>query len=149
MSCIHIYLSIYINKVLWHFTINSVTQSCPTLSDPMDCSMPGFPVHHQLLELAQTQCLLSWWCHKPSISSSTVLLSSCFQSFPASGSCLMSQLFASGGQSTGASASASVLPMDIQDWFPLGWTGWVSLQSKELSRVFASTIVQKHQFFGT
>ena len=75
--------------------------------------------------------------------------SSCPQSFPASGSFLMSQLFASGGQSIGVSASTSVLPMNTQDWFPLGWTGWISLQSKGLSRVFSNTTVQKHQFFWT
>ena len=91
--------------------------------------------------------LLSQWCH-PTISSSVIPFSSCLQSFPASVSFQMSQLFASGGQSTGASASASVLPMNIQDWFPLGWTGWISLQSKGLSRVFSNTTVQKHQFFG-
>ena len=89
----------------------------------------------------------SWWCH-PIISSSVVLFSSCPQSFPASGSFQMSQLFESGGQSTGVLASASVLPMNTQDWSPLGWTGWISLQSKGLSRVFSNTIVQKHQFFG-
>ena len=89
----------------------------------------------------------SWWCH-PTISSSIVPFSSCLQSFPESGSFPMSQLFASGGQSTGVSASASVLPMNIQDWFPLGWTGWISLQSKRLSIVFSNTTVQKHQFFG-
>ena len=92
-------------------------------------------------------CLLSQWCH-PTISSSVVPFSSCLQSFPASGYFLMSWLFASGGQSIGASASASVFPMNIQDWFPLGWTGLISLQSKGLSRVFSNTAVQKHQFFG-
>ena len=91
---------------------------------------------------------LSRWCH-PIISSSVVPFSSCPQSFPASGSFPMSQLFTSGGQSTGVSASASVLPMNIQDWFPLGSTGWISLQSKGLSRVFSNTTVQKHQFFVT
>ena len=91
---------------------------------------------------------LSWWCH-PTISSSVIPFSSCLQSFSASGSFQMSQFFTSGGQSIGASASASVLPMNIQDWFPLGWTGWISLQSKGLSRVFSNTTVQKHQFFGT
>ena len=90
---------------------------------------------------------LSQWFH-PIISSSVVPFSSCFQSFPASGSFQMSQLFASGGQSIGVSASTSVLPMNIQDWFSLGWTGWISLQSKGLSRVFSNTTVQKHQFFG-
>ena len=89
----------------------------------------------------------SWWCH-PSISSSVVPFSSCLQSFPASGSFPMSQFFASGGQSSGASASASILSMNIWDWFPLGWTGWI-LQSKGLSRVFSNTTVQKHQFFST
>ena len=89
----------------------------------------------------------SWWCH-PTVSSSAVPFLSCLQSFPASGSFSLSQFFASGGQGIGVSASASVLPMNIQDWYPLGWTGWVSLQSKGLSRVFSNTTVQKHQFFG-
>ena len=90
---------------------------------------------------------LSRWCH-PAISSSVVPLSSCLQSFPASGSFPMSQFFASGGQRIGVSASASFLPMNIQDWLSLGWTGWISLQSKGLSRVFSNTTGQKHQFFG-
>ena len=89
-------------------------------------------------------CLLSQWCH-PSISSSVFLFSSCLLSFPASGSFQMSQLFTSGGQSIGVSASASVLAMNIQNWFLLGWTDWISLQSKGLSRVFSNTTVQKHQ----
>ena len=93
-------------------------------------------------------CSLSRWCH-PSISSSVIPFSSCPQSFPASWSFQMSQLFASGGQNIGVSALASVLPMNTQDWFPLGWTGWISLYSKGLSRVFSNTTVQKHQFFGT
>ena len=92
-------------------------------------------------------CPLSWWCH-PTISSSVIPFSSCPQSFPASGSFPMSQLFTSGGQSIGVSASTSVLPMNTLDCSPLGWTGWISLQSKGLSRVFSNTIVQKHQFFG-
>ena len=92
-------------------------------------------------------CPLSQWCH-PTISSSVIPFSSCPQSFPASGSFLMSQLFASCGQSIGVSASTSVPQMNTQDWSPLGWTGWISLQSKELSRVFSSTTIQKHQFFG-
>ena len=99
-------------------------------------------------EACSNSCPLSWWCH-PIISSSVVPFSSCLQSFPASGSFRKSQFFASGGQSIGVSALASVLPMNIQDWFPLGWTGWISLQSKGLSRVFSNTTVQKHQFFGT
>ena len=126
---------------------SSVTQPCPTLCDPMNLSTPGLPVHHQLPEFTQTQRPSSRWCH-PAISSSVVPFSSCPQSFPASGSFQMSQLFAWGGQSIGVSASTSVLSMNIQDWFPLGWTGWISLQSKGLSRVFSNTTVQKHQFFG-
>ena len=97
-------------------------------------------------------CSDSWpssqWCH-PTISSSVVPFSSCLQSFPASGSSPMNQLFASGGQSIGVSTSASVLPMNIQDWFPLGLTSLISWLSKGLSRVFSSTTVQKHLFFGT
>ena len=92
-------------------------------------------------------CPPSRWCHS-TISSSVIPFFSCLQSFPASGSFHMSQVFASGGQSIGVSASASVLPMNIQDWFPLGWTGLISLQSKGLSRVFSNTTVQKHQFFS-
>ena len=111
----------------------------------MDCSMPGFPVHHQLPELAQTHV------HQVSDASNHPIFyhtfSSCLQSFPASGSFPMSQLFTSGGQRIGTSTSASVLPMNIQDWFPLGWTGWSSLQAKGFSRVFSKTTVQKHQFF--
>ena len=90
----------------------------------------------------------SRWYH-PAISSSVVPFSSCLQSFPASGSFPMNKFFTSGGQSIGVSASVSVLPVDIQDWFPLGWTGLISLQSKGLSRVFSNTTLQKHQFFGT
>ena len=93
-------------------------------------------------------CPLSQWCHS-TISSSVIPFSTCLQSFPASGSFQMSQLFVSCGQCIGVSASTSVLPMNIQDWFPLWWTGSVSLQSKGLSRVFSNTTVQKHQFFGS
>ena len=93
-------------------------------------------------------CPLSRWCH-PTISSSVIPFSPCVLSFWASGSFPMSQFFASGGQSIRVSASASVLPMNIQDWFPLGWTGWIFLPSKGLSRVFSNTTVQKHPFFGT
>ena len=102
------------------------------------CPSPTSGVH-------PNPCPLSLWCH-PAISSSVIPFSSCPQSFPASGSFPMSQLFVSGGQSTGVSASTSVLPVNTQDW-SLGWTGWISLQSKGLSRVFSSTTVQKHQFF--
>jgi len=93
-------------------------------------------------------CLLSWWYH-PTISSSVVPFSSHLESFPASGSFPMSQFFTSGVQNIGVSASVSVNLMNIQDWFPLGWTGWISLLSKGLSRVFSNTTIQKHQFFGT
>ena len=93
-------------------------------------------------------CPLSQCCH-PTISTSVIPFSSHLQPFPASGSFQMRQLFASGGQSIGVSASASAIPMNSQDWFPLGWTGWISLQSKGLSRVFSNNIVHKHQFFGT
>ena len=113
----------------------------------MDYSMPGFPVHHQLPGTYSNSCPLSWQCH-PNISSSFVPFSSCPQSFSASGSFPVSQHFASGGQSIRASASASVLPMNIQGWFPLGLTDLISLQSKRLSRVFSSITVWKHQFFS-
>ena len=93
-------------------------------------------------------CPLGRWCH-PTISSSVVPFFSCLKSSPPSESFQMSQFFPCGGQSIGVSALASVLPMNIQDWFPLGWAGWISLQSKGLSRVFSNTTVQKHQFFGT
>ena len=101
------------------FQFSSVAQLCPTL-----CNMPGFPVHHQLLELAQTH--VHQVSNAKTVSFSVVPFSSCLQSFPASGPFPMSQFFASGGQSIGA--SVSVLPMNTQDWFPLGWTGWISLQ---------------------
>ena len=215
---------------------SEVTQSCPTLCNPMDCSLPGFSVHgifkvrapewvafsfsrgssrprdrtqvsriagrrftllatreakerewqrmfkllHNCTHLSPVQishsvmsnslwphelyhtrppcpsptprvhlnpCSLSRWCH-PTISSSIIPFSSCPQSFPASGSFPMSQLFASGGQSIGVSASTSVFPMNTQDWFPLGWTDWISLQSEGLSGVFSNTTVQKYQFFS-
>ena len=126
---------------------SSVTQLCPTLCDAMNHSTPGLPVHHQLPEFTQNSCPSSHWCH-PAISSSVIPFSSCPQALPASGSFPMSQLFTWGGQSTGVSASASVLPMNTQDWSPLGWTSWLSLQSKGLSRVFSNTTVEKHKFFG-
>ena len=117
---------------------SSVAQSCPTLCDPMDCSTPGLPVHYQF-PVYPNSCPLNRWCH-PTISSSVQPFSSCPQSFPASGSFQMSQFFTSGGQSIGVSDSTSVLPMNAQDWPPLGWTGWISLQSKGLSRVFSNTL---------
>ena len=126
----------------------SVAQSCPTLCSPMDCSISGFPVLHYILESAQTH--VHWVSDAiQTISSSVIPFSSCLLSFPASGSFPMSQLFISGGQSIGASASASVLLKNIQGWFPLGLTGLSSLLSKGLSRVFSKTTVWNHQFFGT
>ena len=107
----------------------------------MNRSTPGLPVHHQLPEFTQTQRPSSRWCH-PAISSSVIPFSSCPQSLPASGSFPMSQLFAWGGQSTWVSALASLLPINTQDWSPLWWTAWTSLQSKGLSRVFSNTTVQ-------
>ena len=103
--------------------VSLVTQSCPTLCDPVDCSTPGLPVHHQLSKFTQTH--VHWVGH--AISSSVIPFSFRLQYFPASGCFQMSQLFTSGGQSIGVSASASVLPANTQDWSPLGWTGWVSL----------------------
>ena len=113
-----------------------------TLSNPMYYSTPGFPVHHQLLELAQTH--VHWV--RDAIQPSVVPFSSCLPSFPASGSFPLSQFFTSGGQSIGVTASVSVLPMNIQDWFPWGLTGLSSLRSKGFSRVFSNTTVQEHQF---
>ena len=118
-----------------------------------DSLQPHGPQHARLLcpspnpEVCLNSCPSGRWCH-PTISFSVFLFSSCLQSFPASESFQMSQLFTSGDRSIGVSASTSVLTMNIPDWFPLGWTGWISLQSKGLSRVFSSTIVWKHQFFG-
>ena len=139
--------------ILWSWPHRIISQfssvqslSCVRLWDPMDSSTPGLPVHHQLLEFTQTHV------HRVGdaiqASHPVIPFSSRLQSFPASGSFSVSQFFASGGQSIGLSASESVLPMNIQNWFPLGWTGWISLQSKGLSRVFSNTTVQKHQFFS-
>ena len=127
--------------------LSSVAQLCLTLCDPMNRSTPGLPVHHHHPEFTQTHV------HRVSdaIQPSHPWLSpfsSCPQSLPASGSFPMSQLFAWGVQSTGVSASASFLPKKSQGWSPSEWTGWISLQSEGLSRVFSNTIVQKHQFFG-
>ena len=125
---------------------SSVQFSCLVVSDSLQ---PHEPQHTRPSCPSLTpgvhpnSCPLSWWCH-PNISSSVIPFSFCPQSFPASGSSQMSQLFASGGQSIGVSASASVLPMNTHDWSPLGWTGWISLQPKGLSRVFSNTTVQKH-----
>ena len=129
-----------------HIQFSSVTQSCPTLwpNEPQHarppCPSPTPGVY-------PNSCPSSRWCH-PAISSSVVPLSSCPQSFPASGSFLMNQLFTWGGQSIRVSALTSLLPINTQDWLSLGWTGWISLQSKGLSRGFSNTTGQKHQFFG-
>ena len=132
-------------------TIISVQFSRSVVSDslrPHESQHTRHPCLSPTPGVYSNSCPSSWWCH-PAISSSVVPFSSCPQSLPASGSFPISQLFAWGSQSIGVSASASVLPMNTQDWSPSGWTGWISLQSKGLSRVFANTTVQKHQFFST
>ena len=129
--------------------ITSVQFSCSVMSDslwPHGLQHARPPCPSPIPRIYSNSCPLSQWCH-PTISSTVIPFSSHLQFFPASGSFPKSQFLASGGQSIGASASTSVLPMNIQDWFPLGWTGWVSLQSKGLSRVFSNTTVLKHQFF--
>ena len=118
----------------------------PTLCDPHGLQHSRLPCPSLHLRVCSNSCLSSQWCH--SIISSSAIPFSHLQSFPASGSFQMSQLFASGRQSIGVSASTSVLPMNTQDWSPLAWTGWISLLSKGLTRVFSNTTVQKHQFFG-
>ena len=131
-----------------HYTYSSVQ----LLSHVQLFETPRIAARQAALSITNSQsysnsCPSSWWCH-PTISSSVDPFSSCLQSFPASGSFPMSQFFASGGQSIGVSASASVLAINIQDWFPLGWPGWISLQSKGLSRILSNPTVQKDQFFG-
>ena len=127
---------------------SSVTQSCPTLCNPMNHSTPGLPDHYQLPEFTEIPCPLSRWCH-PAISSSVIPFSSCPQSLPASESFPMSQFFAWGGQSTGVLPLASFLPKKSQGWSPSECIGWISLQSKGLSKVFSNTTVQNHQFFSS
>ena len=129
------------------FCVTEVDQfSCSVVSicDPMDCTR--LPCSSPIPEAYSNSCPSCQWYHT-TISSSVTPFSSCPQSFPASGSFPVSQFFTSGGQSIGVSASTSVPPMNIQDWFPLGWAGWISLLSKGLSRIFSNTTVQKHQFF--
>ena len=133
-----------------YFVLTSVQFSRSVMSDslwPHELQHTRLPCPSPTPGLYSNSCPLSWWCH-PAISSSVVPLSSCPQSLPASESFPMSQLFAWGGQSTGVSASASLPLKNTQDWSPLEWTGWISLQSKGFSRVFSNTTVQKHQFFG-
>ena len=142
--------SLKINSTVSLLMFSSVQFSRPVVSDslrPHGLQHARAPCPSPAAIVYPNPCSSSWWCH-PTISSSVVPFSSCPQSFPASRSFKMSQLFVSGGQSIGVSASTSVLPMNTQDRSPLGWTGWVSLQSEGLSRVFSNTTVQKHQFFG-
>ena len=127
-----------------HCNCCSVAKSRQILCDLLNCNMPGFLVLH-CLRVSSNSCPLSQWCH-PTISSSVALFFSCPQSFP--GYFPVNWLFPTSGQRIGASASASVLPVDIQGWFPLGLTCLNSFQSKGLSRVFSGTLIQKHQFFG-
>ena len=145
VSFIHLWFFFKFRLVSFSVQFSSVVQSDSLRLHELQHARPPCPsptpgVH-------PNPCPQSRWCH-PAISSSVIPLSSCPQSFPASGCFQMSQLFASGGQSIGVSASTSVLPMNTQDLSPLGWTGWISLQSKGLSRVFSNTTVQKHQFFS-
>ena len=141
---------IYSVHEFWELNYSSVQFSHSVLSDSLwphesQHARPACP--SQTPEVYSNSCPSSRWCH-PTISSYVDPFSSHLQSFPELGSFQMSPFFASGSQSIGVSASASVLPMDTQDWSPLGWTGWISLQSKGLSRVFSNTTLQKHQFFG-
>ena len=152
--CVCVYICMcttFIHRWKWtlcvHAFFSSVAQSCPTLCNPMDCSTPGFPVHHQLLELVQTHVhrvgdAIQGSCPLSSLSPPTSVIPSIRVFSNEAVLCI------SIGQSIGVSALASVLPMSIQDWFPLGRTGWISLQSKGLSRVFSNTTVQTHQFFS-
>ena len=130
--------------------ISSVQFSCSVVSNslrPHELQHARPPCPSPAPRVYPHSCPSSQWCHS-AISSSVIPFSSCPQSLPASGSFPVTQLFASGGESIGVSASAAVLPMNTQDWSPLRWTGWISLQSRGLSRVFSNTTVQKHQFFG-
>ena len=131
---------------LWFIQFSSIAQSCATLCNPMNCRTPGLPVHCQLPEFTQTH--VHWV--GDALQPFYPLLSPPPPAFNLSQHQVfsVSQLFASGGQSIGISASTSFLPMNFQNWFPLGWTGWISLQSKGHSRVFSNTAVQKHWFFS-
>ena len=147
-SGIHVIVLAQCCRLIPYFS--SIQFSCSVMSDSLRPHGPQHarpPCPSPTTRVYPNPCPSSQWC-LPAISSPVFPFSSCPQSFPGSGSFQMSQLFASGGQSTGVSASTSVLPMNTQDWSPLGWTGWISLQSKGLSRVFSKTTVQKHQFFG-
>ena len=142
--------SVYVETCVWLFIALLFSSVHSVVSDslwPQDLQHARLPCPSPTPGACSNPCPSSQWCH-PTISSSVVPFSFCLQSFPASGSFPVSQFSASGGQSTRVSASASVLPMNAQDWSPLGLTGLISLQSKGLSRVFSNTTVQKHQFFG-
>ena len=147
---VHLYVNVF-NSKCYSTTYSSVQFSHSVTSNslwPHGLQHARLPCPSPTPEACSNSCSSSQWCH-PTISSSVVPFSSCPQSFPASGSFPMSPFFTSGGQSIGVSASASVFPMSIQDWFSLGLTGLISLQSKGLSRLFSNTTVQKHQFFST
>ena len=147
---IFLYLNIVILGLFFSFPFSSVQFSSSVVSNslrPHESQHARPPCPSPIPRVHSNSCPSSRWCH-PAISSSVVPFFSCPQSFPASESFPVSQLFAWGGQSTGVSALASFLPKDTQDWSPLEWTGWISLQSKGLSRVFSNTAIQKHQFFG-
>ena len=147
-------------KIVWTLTYNPTSWSVKliwpwvqfsslVMSDSLPLHEPQHarpPCPSPTPRVYPNSCPLSWWCHL-TISSSVIPFSSCLQSFPAPGSFQMSQLFASGGQNIGVSASTSVLPINTQDWSPLGWTGWISLQFKRLSTDFSNITVPKHQFF--
>ena len=137
------YLNVYYVPI---YCCCSVAKSCLILCNPRGCSMLGSPVLHYPPEFAQIHVHLTMDMNHPTISSSATCFSFCLQSFPASGSSPISQLFTSGGQSIGVSDSAAVLLMNIQDWFPLGWTDLISLQFKGLSRVFSNSTIQRHDF---
>ena len=144
-------LSLSYLRIILDLGSHSVQFSRSVVSDslrPHGLQQARLPCLSPTPRACSNSCPSSWWCH-PAISYPVISFSSCLQSFPTSGSFPMSQIFTSGGQSIGVSASASVFPRNTQDWSPLGWTGCISLQSKGLSRVFSNTTVQKHQFFGT
>ena len=148
-------LSFILSRFPIHFVKNRKTWEAQFICSVLSDSLQTHGLQHARIPCPlptptaySNSCSSCQWCH-PTISSSVVLFSSCLQTFPRSGSFLMSQFFTSGGQNIGVLASSSVLPMNTQDWFPLGRTGWISLQSKGPSRVFSNTTVQKHQFFST
>ena len=141
-ACVRVCVCVFMHVSLIIFQFSSVAQLCLTLCNPMNCSMPGLPVQHQLPKSTQTYVHFVGDAIQPSHPLSSP------SPFPASGSFPISQLFTLAGHNIGVSASTSVPSMNTQDWSPLRWTGWISLQSKGLSRVFSNTTVQKHQFFS-